>query len=102
VRKRAAEALERLGWAPNRGTAGAAFWATKGEWEKCAKIGPAAVKPLLMVLKEEREPVRREAAARTLGEIGDHRAVAALSVAAQDKYIRVGKAAADALVKIVG
>ncbi len=30
VRKRAAEALERLGWVPNRGTAGAAFWATKG------------------------------------------------------------------------
>lgn len=73
VRKHAAEALERLGWVPNRGTAGRAFWAAKGEWEKCAKIGLAAVKPLLRVLKEEREPVRREAAARTLGEIGDQR-----------------------------
>jgi HEAT repeat protein len=41
-------------------------------------------------------------AARTLGEIGDQRAVAALLVAEeQDQHISVREAAADALVKIV-
>jgi HEAT repeat protein len=101
VRQHVAGALAKIGWVPDRGPAGAAFWATKGEWAKCAEMGAPAVEPMLVAL-EDHEPERREAAARTLGLIGDRRAVAGLTIAQKDPHVRVREAAAEALGKLAG
>jgi HEAT repeat protein len=45
--REAVGALDKLAWSPDRSAAGAAYWATKGEWGKCVEIGGPAVEPLI-------------------------------------------------------
>lgn len=60
------------------------------------KIGKAAVQPLLAALGHDYERVREKAAA-ALGEIGDSRALKALTFKLGDPFIRVRAAAAKSL-----
>jgi HEAT repeat protein len=76
-RRIAADALDRLGWQPDKSEAGAWYWIAKGEFERCVKIGAAAVGPLISTLYD-RNTFNAEAAAMALGELGDRRAVEAL------------------------
>ena len=71
VRQVAAKQLDTLGWQPDRGEAGAAFWAEKHEWDRCVELGAAAVKPLIAALDDKYV----NEAAMALGQIGDTRAV---------------------------
>jgi hypothetical protein len=48
-----AKALDGLGWWPDRAEAGAAYWAAKGEWDKCVKIGAPAVLPLIAAFEDQ-------------------------------------------------
>jgi len=123
----AAGALDRLGWKPDSGETGAAYWAAKEQWSRCAQIGEPAVAPLVRVLRDVPPGVvaafrrigspavgpliaaladpaesTRERAATALGDIGDPRAVAPL-IAALDVPGRresARKAAARALGKL--
>jgi HEAT repeat protein len=62
VRRAAAEALDRLHWAPDEGRAGAAFHIAKGEWERCTAMGAPAVEALLTVLRDADPSIAQEAA----------------------------------------
>jgi hypothetical protein len=96
TRQAAAASLAKVGWAPPCSTAGAAFWAAKGEWAERVQIGVSAVEPLIRVLKGDSSD-RRAAAAKALGEIGDKRAVPGLEAALHSSYYRLREAAAEAL-----
>jgi HEAT repeat protein len=48
TREQAAIALDHLGWQPTADEAGAYYWLEKGKYECCAKIGPQALKPMLV------------------------------------------------------
>jgi HEAT repeat protein len=50
VREKAALALDTLGWQPPFDSTGAAYWAAKHEWDKCADLGVDAVEPLIYAL----------------------------------------------------
>lgn len=89
----AADALDRLGWNPDPGPAGAAYWVAKAQWDKCVQA--AAVEPLIIALQDYD---RREAAARVLGQICDTRAVDPLLALLHDRFPDMGRAAARALV----
>jgi HEAT repeat protein len=99
VRWAAAEALDKIGWLPDEGDIGAAYWVAKREWDRSVKIGAPAVEPLTNALKD-RESAVREAAARALGKIDDPRALEPLIAALQAKESDVRKAAARALGRI--
>jgi HEAT repeat protein len=70
----AAEALDSIGWQPDKSEAAAAYWIAKDQWDRCVEVGLAAVEPLIAALKNTDARVQRSAA-RVLGEIGDTRAV---------------------------
>ena len=126
-RRAAADTLDRMGWTPDGQEAGAAYWAAKGQWAKCAQIGPPAVAPLVRVLPyvgpqaagallaigaPAVEPLiaaltgpaekTRERAAAALGDIGDPRAVEPLIVALGNpgNHASARSAAAEALGKL--
>jgi len=61
----AVEALESLGWHPDRHAAGATYWIVKGEANRCVEIGAPAVKPLIAA-RNSRERTARKAAANAL------------------------------------
>jgi HEAT repeat protein len=65
VRRAAVEALHELGWQPDRGARGAAYWIACHDWERCVQIGAPAVEPLIAALADVAWDVRR-AAAETL------------------------------------
>ncbi|MFQ5520302.1 MAG: HEAT repeat domain-containing protein, partial [Candidatus Methylomirabilia bacterium] len=96
VRKEAAEALDRLGWQPDRGVAGVSYRIAKGQWGKCSQIGAPAVELLIAALEDERGDVR-VGAARALGRIGDARAVEPLIGILGDTDWQVRRVAAEAL-----
>jgi HEAT repeat protein len=52
-RQNAIDALKALKWKPGDGEAGAAYWASKGRWQKCVDIGPPAVGPLIAALRRK-------------------------------------------------
>lgn len=62
VREAAATALESLGWQPDDALAGATYRTIRGDWERCAEIGAAAVEPLIGVLGDDDGWIRRGAA----------------------------------------
>jgi HEAT repeat protein len=98
MRSAAAQALEKLGWEPGMGEAGARYWIEQGEWTKCAEIGAPAVDPLIEALAEG-EAERSHDAAQALGRIGAP-AVEALSglLGSNDDEIR--RRAIEALAQI--
>ncbi len=71
----AAEALDRLGWKPENDLDRVYYLMAKGEWEKLAELGKVAVEPLLEALHYGWNYDLRVGAAKTLGMIGDRRAV---------------------------
>ena len=95
VRMAAAEALGRLGWQPDQGSNGAAYWISQGQWERCIKIGEPAIEPLTVALKDESKDRRQAAAA--LGQIGDASALKPLIAALKDFPGDLRSAAAEAL-----
>jgi len=80
ARRAAIKALDKIGWIPNKGEAGAAYWIAKGDWDRCVEIGTLAVDPLIAALKDEDRGIR-QAAAEVLGGIGDPRVVEPLIAA---------------------
>jgi HEAT repeat protein len=70
VRLAAAEALDRLGWAPEENRAGAAYHAAKNEWDRCAAIGTPAVEPLLIAMRDV-DPDVAQGATSALEKIGE-------------------------------
>jgi HEAT repeat protein len=81
VRKSAADALSRMGWAPDKSASGAAYWIARRDWDSCMNIGAPAVGPLIDALKDPEKGIP-EAAAHALGAIGDRRAAQPLIEAA--------------------
>jgi hypothetical protein len=69
TRLAAAEALDEMGWKPERDASGAAYWFTKGEWARCSGIGRSAVSMLLRLLETVREREPRLATVRMLAEL---------------------------------
>ena len=65
---------EQIKWKPDRGSGAAAYWIIKSEWDRCVKIGPPAISPLIRALQADNDKVRL-GAAQALGEIGDGQAV---------------------------
>jgi HEAT repeat protein len=98
VRRAAAETLDLLAWSPDGGEGGAAYWAAKGQWQKCVEIGRPAVEPLIGALKHH-DSLVRQVAARGLGQIGDLRAVEPLIDALRGRE-DVRAVAAEALGRI--
>lgn len=75
VRRSVAKALDELGWEPDSGATGAAYWATKCRWDECLRIGPPAVGALIRAILGTAKPgedrtEEQAAAAETLGAIG--------------------------------
>jgi HEAT repeat protein len=131
ISRLAARALDRVGWQPGRDEMGAAYWAAKRDWDKCAacgapavgllmtalrdrdsevrdgarkalaKVGLPAVEPLIKALQDGDQDVQ-EAAAAALGMIGDERARAPLTSLAQRGKGRVQTRARRALAAIEG
>lgn len=99
LNSRALQALEQLSWRPDRGEAGAAFYAVKEEWDQCVRIGAPAVEPLVRVLEFRNDEAKRNAAL-ALGKIGHARAVGPLVRALRDQSLPVRKTAAEVLVKL--
>jgi HEAT repeat protein len=125
----AGEALAMLSWKPDRSAAGAAYWASQTQFDKCLEMGPVATPSLIAALRDRHQAVRdaaaralvqagaqavdaligalsdgamtvRSTAARVLGEIGDVRAVKPLIASLADRVEEVRSAARRALVQI--
>jgi HEAT repeat protein len=108
VHRRVAAALDKLAWSPDRGAAGATYWAARGVSNKCVEIGASAVKPLIAALDDEDWKVRN-AAAEALGRIGDPSAVTPLIIAFRKGSIgpealgQIGDPrAAESLISVLG
>ncbi|HQP71453.1 MAG TPA: HEAT repeat domain-containing protein, partial [Methanoculleus sp.] len=99
VRAGVADALDRLGWSPAGGEETVVYLIAKERWGDLARIGAAAVEPLITILEDRDDSIRRRAA-MTLGEIGDPRAVRGLITLLHDDYYSVRREAASALIAI--
>jgi HEAT repeat protein len=98
LRLTAAAALEKLGWKPGKDGDAACYWIVKQAWDQCAAVGAVAVDPLLAMLKDPDQELRK-VAAQTLGRIGApaaERLIASLNTKDED----VRKTALELLVKI--
>ena len=99
VRCGAADALDRLGWSPAAGKESVVYLIAKERWGDLARAGAAAVEPLLAVLDDRDDSIRRRAA-MILGEIGDPRATPGLMSLLHDDYYSVRREAGAALIAI--
>jgi HEAT repeat protein len=99
VRKAAAEALAWIGWAPDRGPAGAAYWAALGRWDRCAECGTVGAEALATALSSWDLEMRKKVA-RALGRMGNPRAIPALVAMLDDEYVTARRSAAAALAGI--
>ncbi|PKL55548.1 MAG: hypothetical protein CVV35_09395, partial [Methanomicrobiales archaeon HGW-Methanomicrobiales-6] len=96
VRAGVADVLDRLGWSPEPGEETVVYLIAKERWGNLLSMGPAAVGPLIAVLNDRDDSIRRRAA-KVLGEIGDPRAVPALIGLLHDDYYSIRREAAAAL-----
>jgi HEAT repeat protein len=99
VRYRAAQALKTLGWQPGSDDTGTTFLVALGELEGAARMGSAAVDPLLALLKDGAYQ-KRVAAVELLSQINDARVVKPLLDALKDADSIVRTAAASALSQV--
>ena len=99
VRAGVADALDRLGRPPGPGEETALYLIAKEQWSDLARMGETAVGPLVAVLNDRDDSIRRRAA-RVLGEVRDPRAVPALMDLLHDDYYSIRREAAAALVAI--
>jgi HEAT repeat protein len=125
IRQTTAAALERMGWSPTPDETGAAYWAAKHWWSRCAECGPDALKPLTLALKDQPYSVAeameklgplaappliaalhsdisdvRRAAAKSLGALKELRSLDALCAAVKDPDAMVRQLAVVALGQI--
>lgn len=96
VRAGAADALDRLGWSPAPGEETVRYLIAKERWSDLARMGPPVVGPLVAVLNDPDDSIRRRAV-RVLGEVRDPRAVPALMALLHDDYYSIRREAAAAL-----
>ena len=99
IRAGAADALDRLGWLPGPGEEMALYLIAKERWSDLVRLGPLAVEPLVQVLDDHDDSVRRRAA-KALGEVRDPRAVPALMALLHDDFYSIRREAAAALVAV--
>jgi HEAT repeat protein len=99
LRREAADALDKIGWRPDTGQAGASYWAARHDWLKCIDIGGPAVVPLCALLTTA-DATTRLRAVETLGEIGDRRAVPTLAQCLRDWRFTRRETIVQALAKI--
>ncbi len=99
VRAGAAEVLDRLGWRPTDEEDRAHYLIAKEQWVDLAHLGPVVVEPLIRVLGDSDDSIRRRAAG-VLGETRDGRAAVPLVRLLCDEYHSIRREAAAALVKI--
>jgi hypothetical protein len=82
VRAGAVAILEAAGWSPRADSFGLLYWLEKGQAGSLARLGPAAVEPLVAILDASLRAYERDravTAAAALGELGDARAVKSLA-----------------------
>jgi HEAT repeat protein len=99
ARAGAADALDRLDWSPEAGEETVSYLIAKERWGDLARAGPIAVEPLIRVLNDRDDSIRRRAV-RALGEMRAPQAVPALMDLLHDDYYSVRREAAAALVSI--
>jgi len=99
VRAGAADALDRLNWSPEEGEETVNYLIAKERWGDLLLMGKPAVEPLIRVLNDRDDSIRRRTA-RVLGEMRDPRAVPALMDLLHDDFYSVRREAAAALVSI--
>jgi len=105
--------LDAIGWQPGADIHAAYYWIAKQAWEECAKVGEAAIVPLIQVSKDD-DLGLQEMALLAIGQIRDPRSVDPLiSILADrnvdsshpallNKDVKLRAAAAEALVGIGG
>ncbi len=99
VRAGVADALDRLGWSPGPGEETALYLIAKERWGDLTRMGPLVVEPLVAVLNDHDDSIRRRAT-KVLGEVRDPRAVPALMALLHDDYYSIRREAAAALVVV--
>lgn len=99
LRQAAADALDQQNWEPSDPKSAAAYWVAREKWDRCAEIGEPAVEVVIAVL-HDKSAARRQAAAETLGRIGDTQAVTPLLALLKDKTRDVALATTAALGEI--
>jgi hypothetical protein len=83
VRYGAAVALEKMGWSPKNAEEYAFLLAGKQDWKALSMLGTPAVQALSLAAKDLEKSVR-VSAIRTLGRIGDEKAIPAIYGALRD------------------
>jgi len=83
VRYGAAVALEKMGWSPKNAEEYAFLLAGKQDWKALSMLGTPAVRALSLAAKDLEKSVR-VSAIRTLGRIGDEKAIPAIYGALRD------------------
>lgn len=96
----AASVLTDLGWEPDRGDTGAAYWAAKKEWAMCVEIGAPAVPILIAVFGHAAYLSDRAAAVDSLGRIREPSSVEFLISLLESPDGGVNEVAAEALGRI--
>jgi HEAT repeat protein len=96
ARWQAAQALKALGWTPRNSSEELAFHLAVGDLEKAAAAGPAAIAPLIRILREGSYQ-HKVAAANFLGQFDEPEAMPPLIAALKDPDVIVRSAAARAL-----
>jgi len=98
VRAGAAVCLDYLGSVP-QGMDLIYYWTAKGEWNKCARVGRAALEALLSLLHPGQDEQALESAMSVAAETGDFRVVGILAGLAEGGDVATRRAAARALGK---
>lgn len=98
VRAGAAACLDVLGF-PVQGMDLLYYWTAKGDWERCARAGKAALEPLLSLLHPDQEEQALVCAMAAAAEIGDSRVVGTLTLLSKSPRSSVRRAVAFALGK---
>ncbi|MHA2369549.1 MAG: HEAT repeat domain-containing protein, partial [Candidatus Hodarchaeales archaeon] len=78
VRRLSAEILDKVGWRPNNAIMKVYYFLAKKKWNEIENLGSIAVPPLINCLNDADYEVR-SAVIKTLGRIGDPRAIAPLA-----------------------
>lgn len=99
VRQAVVTTLDILGWQPDEGVDGGAYWASKRKWGKCIAIGVPAVGSLLQVATLGSDT--RLPAGEALVEIGEP-AIEPLVAALRGQVATVRAFAAETVVKLLG
>lgn len=96
IRRWALSVLQRFRWQPRNDEETVSYLWASAQWEALIAMGPLALEPLLVAVRQEDVVVRRKAAT-ALGAIGDRSAVEVLLTALHDEDLEVRRCAVEAL-----